>query len=98
MNHSSGTFALASASATSGQTLLPIIRIELLMLSGVPEVLFEEVEREVDGLVKDGERLVRPAGNQYGLRLGQLSLFLAAANAARISAIEEKFARLDQAA
>lgn len=34
MNHPRGTFALASASATSLQTLLPIIRIELLMLSG----------------------------------------------------------------
>lgn len=85
---------------STGQTATeptPVIAFEEDTV-GVPEVVFEEVEREVDGLVKDGERIVRPAGDQYGLRLGQLALFLAGANAARLSAMEEQLARLDQAA
>lgn len=35
-----------------------------------------------------GEQVVMPAGNRYGLRLDQLALFLAAASAARLSALE----------
>ncbi|MDF2496062.1 hypothetical protein [Sphingomonas sp.] len=56
---------------------------------GVPVFEFREIELEVDGLVKDGERLARLAGNRYGLRIGQLALFLAAANAERLSRLEK---------
>lgn len=51
---------------------------------GRPEIVFETIEREVDTLVKTGERLVRAAGHQYGLRHDQLALFLAAAQAVEV--------------
>lgn len=47
-----------------------------------------EVERQVERYVKVGDRLTRPAGDRFGLRLEQLALFLAASQEMRLAALE----------